>query len=129
MANYYGRFFDQAVNNLQAQVIKRMKDSNRMKSNLTDPHYRTIQINNVPRLPFAVQYGRTFNSDEIIQNDDKISYFTLETIERQSEILGLEHIIKVHSTGDVSLICQWSSINESKIVTFIDGKSSAFDKG
>ena len=107
--------FDQSVSNIKRQVIKKLKDSNTLKSNFNTPHHRKITLDNIPPLPFAWLFGKNFSLNETTADNkpSSSSLFSILTVGRLLTVVPTEAILKVHSTGDtpwLKLNCNFSVI-------------------
>jgi hypothetical protein len=84
-----------------------------MRSNIANPHTRTITIQNVSKHVFAYRYGSRFEG-EAVDDDKKTSNstanFNMSTIEKAVEIFGSSYISRFLSAGDISIITPWCSL-------------------
>ena len=60
----YQKNFNLVTENLRSRVYIKIKDRNILKSNVCNPHYKSIVISDVPRLSFAALFGRKFKGPE-----------------------------------------------------------------
>ena len=92
--------------NLSKSVLKKLKDASTLKSNISNPHNRQVQILNVLRLIFAGVYGKSFLPEERKDTTSTKSspVFEIKSLERLSYIVGSDSLVKFHHGGDVSLI-------------------------
>ena len=79
--------------NLRKLVQSRMLDSNKMKSNLADPHFRTVTIPDIQRVLFASAYN--FNIGE--SNRDSINVNPFFQLERQCSVFCAKTLIINHT--------------------------------
>lgn len=128
MSTTYKKFFDESVRNLDKNINKKLKDSNTLKSNVVNPHYRAVTLTNIPRLTFAYKYGKNFSPDEKLRATDAAS-FRLRTLARLQYFFKPESLFKIHSSNDYTLICPWVKLVADMTVVFADGKKATFEEG
>ena len=109
MANIYERFFTNTCSNTRKRITRKLKDSNTLKSNIANPHYRTIIIKDIPRLAFAYEYGRNFARHErcVVGNMVISPIFHLKTMKRLVEVFPDDAVIRVVSSGRTTIIVPW----------------------
>ena len=131
MSNLYERFFKNSCNNTRKQVIRKIKDSNTLKSNLTNPHYRTIILNDVARLPFSFEFGKNFIPSERygVGNDTVSPIFEITSIERLLQIIPASVVLKVQSSGDTTLITPWVKIANDMSIKISPQQRATFEAG
>lgn len=109
-------FFNEINKNVDLRLKKKIKDSNVLKSNLANPHYKTVSITDVHRKTFASLYGRRFMPDEIVfkpKIGQRNKRFNVKTLERFSEIIQDNSIIvKPLKCNDCLMICPWMQVAE-----------------
>ena len=127
----YKKFFDSSVSNLEKNIVKKLRDSNTMRSTVANPYYRTVVLQNVSRLAFAFKYGRYFVRDEILQQrtDNSSPLFGIDTIQRLVEIFPTNSLFKVLPARDVSFITPWYKLNTDTRIVFPDEKIKTFEEG
>ena len=127
----YERFFKSSCNNLETQIIRKLRDNNTPKSNITNPHYRCIVLQNVPRLTFAFKYGKQFLPEERRGVGDGVvsPHFEIRTLERLLSIIPAKVLVKVQTSGDTTLITPWVHTNSDMSIKFPDGKTTTFENG
>ena len=94
------KIFNYVVVNLEKNVSKKLKNSNTMKSNLANPHTRTIQISNASQHAFASRYGSKFEGEEVVierKTKNSTALFKINTLEKASRIFTSSTISRFNS--------------------------------
>ena len=82
MSSIYVTFFKNSVSNIERQVTRDLKDSNTVKTNITNPHYKTVIIPNVARITFYYKYRSHFFREEHQATEESSPPFVLTNIDR-----------------------------------------------
>ena len=98
-------------NSINKQIIRKMRDSNSMRTNTINPFLREVKISYVPRIIFNGIFSHRVNprenSREVVPSKTTSPLFKFSTIERLCIIFGNNNLFKFHSSGDVSIITPW----------------------
>lgn len=117
----YERFFHSVTSNIGDRIKRQIKDSNNMRSNAANPHFKSITFNDIPRLSFSTSYGRKFEDKEILEVpkiDSKLQRFSVSTLQRLCSIIDPAALLKSTKHNDTLLICPWMVINKQYEVKF-----------
>ena len=105
------QLYKNLCNNLSKSVLKKLRDASTLKSNISNPHNRQVQIFNVSRLIFSGVYGKLFLLEEktkkVTANVKNSPLFEVKTMDRLYSVFGSDCLLKIHHGGDVSLITSW----------------------
>ena len=108
------KLFRNYQESLKKIVSSKLKDSNKMKSTSADPHLRTLALPDVHRLVFDTTVATLFNDTEkkedIIDPRHSSPHYSLTSIKRICEVFP-NAAVRIHSSGDVSLVTPWYVIN------------------
>ena len=85
----------------------------------------------MPKLSFAWSFGKYFRHDEVTKNasPNSSSTFSIRSINRVLDFLTTEALLKVHASGDTSLLTPWLKLTAPMSVKFGDGKMGTFETG
>lgn len=108
-------FYTDVSGNLLKIISQKLRDSNRMQSNLNDPHLRSVNVPEVHRLVFAGIYANLFQPNEkepskCLEKDSP--KFILSSQLRVSDVLSAPNTLKIHKIGDITLIAAWAVVTE-----------------
>ena len=112
MAQLYTEIVTESAANFKEHVRNKVKDSNRAKSTVADPHRRTVITYPVHRHIFSLSIAKNFMNNEKKYNNKHGCQFTLTNLMRTEEILGVESILKMKEGGDKILVCPWSVVTK-----------------
>ena len=109
------QLYSDLYNSLLRICRQKLLDCNKMRSNLADPHCKTVTVaGEVNRLVFAGVFGRKFTAEERcisgvdLQRSSPV--FNINNLTRLEEVLG-GSFVKCHHSGDISLITPWFVLN------------------
>ena len=124
-------FFKNCCSNVEKQVNERLADHNTLKSNVTNPHSRSLTLCNIPRLAFAYRYGCSFLQEERhgVGNEIVSPICTILNIYRLTSFFPASVIVKVLSSGDTTLITPWISLTCDLLVKVSQNKRTTFEAG
>ena len=104
-------------------VVQKIKDSNSMRSNLADPHLRTIVIPDVPKIVFAGAFGsKMLLEEKCLEGVDirkSSPTFKIWTLQRMVETFS-PHIVRCQKSGDISIISPWFICCQNTEDAFLD---------
>lgn len=128
--NSLQQFFLCVNQNIETRVKKKLRDSNVLKSNACNPHHKKILINDVPKLSFAVLFGKKFVPGEPLEvpkigSIDKRS-FAIKSLRRVSELFSDDKCLVKHLRfHDKLLVCPWVSFKQEtqlQVYKLVDGE-------
>ena len=102
---------------LLTSVNLKLKESNKTKSNLKDPHSRTVIIPEIHKLVFAGEFSPRFLPTKRSLDGIDLSHssprFTLNTISRVDKVFN-GSVAKMHGSGDITVIAPWYHLVNDK---------------
>lgn len=118
----YEKFFKDVTSNINRRISKRVKDSNVLRSNLANPHFKTLNFSDIPKLSFATLFGRKFIGDEILSTPElgqPKQMFQINTMERLSQLFSDNStLVKMLKCNDCLVICPWMKLKQDKTIIF-----------
>ena len=100
------QLFDDLCVSLEKTIIVKLKDSNRIRSNMSDPHLRTVCLPDVHQHIFSSVLETKFNDQEKkeeLADRNKSMTFELKSINRVNEVFP-NGVAKINNSGDVTLV-------------------------
>ena len=114
MADLYKSIVNDCVGNFRSVIIQKVKDSNKAKSTVSDPHKRVVMSYPCHKLIFAAAVDKDFSKEEKVYNG-RDCQFRLRSLYRVVQILG-ESVVKVKESGDRLFICPWAVISKYCVI-------------
>ena len=128
MAAPYENYFRNSLNNIKKkQVVSKLKDSNTAKSNYANPHYRSLIIQNIPRIGFYFLFCKDLHADELrteemrTKRNNSEPLYSIRTFTRLQDLFP-EGLFRVRANGDTTLITPFSVVNVAISIKFNAGK-------
>ena len=88
-------------------VLQKLRYNNSMRSNIANPHMRTITLNDVHKIVFAGAYGHiALQEEKVVEGVNLLKsspIFKIETLGRVNKVFS-SGIVKCHKSGDASII-------------------------
>ena len=107
LRNLYTDLYTTLLKNIGTKI----KDSNNMKSNISNPHKRTVSLPDVHRLMFCGCFASKFLVSErvleAINLERSSPCFKLSSLERMCSIFTTSTLLKIHKSGDISFVTPW----------------------
>ena len=142
MATYYENIF----HHINKQVVKKLKDNNRLRSNAENPHHRIVTLYNIPKLPFAWLFGTHFRHDDVYVYINPTVPLNFRSVQMTDFKLQFDHglcyvnhfhlqcistdsLLKIHNSGDCSLLTPWLSFCSLLSVRFAENRIGTFESG
>jgi len=99
-------------NNYLASLLNtKIKDSNRSRSNLANPHNRLAVTHPIHYHIYQALFANKLKDNEQINSNKHSSQHLLETFHRVCVIFNPSTLLKMQSKGDILLICPWVYLN------------------
>ena len=118
LKNLYSDLYNSLIKTSRQKLL----DSNKMRSNLADPHTKTIvAAADVNRLIFAGAFGKKFTvTERTVTGVDmkKSSPVFTHNLKRLEEVFG-GSFIKCHGSGDISMVTPWFVLEKEKDTNFL----------
>ena len=126
------KILNYVVLNLEKNVVKKIRDSNTLKSNPSNPHTRTIQIANVSQHAFAYKYSSKFGGESVVhekKTKNSTALFKISTLDHACKTFKSSTISTFNSAGDIVIVTPWRYLASDMTVLFDKDKSCTFEKG
>lgn len=108
MVAYFEKIVLESASNFKTTIEQKIKDSNRARSNISDPHRRTVLSYPVHTQIFDIAYGKDFHTNEKIAGSQQ---YKLTSLKRVIDVVGAN--IKCRPEGDKLLICPWAAVRSN----------------
>ena len=115
-------------NYLASLLNTKMKDSNRSRSNLANPHNRLAVTHPIHYHIYRSLFENNLKDNEMVISKKHSCQHLLETLHRVCTIFHPSTLLKMQPTGDILLICPWVYLN-TDIEVNIDTDDNHFSKG
>ena len=90
---------------------QKIRDFNKAKSTINDPHKRTVVSYPVHKKIYQLALEERFvEKEKMYSTASGCSVFNIQTLTRLNDVFGAEHIIKVKPEGDILLVCTWAAV-------------------
>ena len=112
----YRKFFEDHSNSFQETLKCKLKDSNKMKSSISDPHKRTVAIAEVHQFTYKTFISKFFDTQKQEDTSNTEPFF-MNCLNELSNVFSNSNMVKFHGSGDISLITPWSVVLELKEIS------------
>ena len=109
----YKKVVIDVASNFCSSTKQKIKDANKAKSNLADPHSRTVVSYPVHLEIFKLAFGQHFSPGEKAYDSKHGCEYKIHTLDRLIEVIGGENLVKCKPDGDKMLICPWGVVRST----------------
>lgn len=109
----YKKIFQDCSQNFTKTVKQKIKDSNKAKSNISDPHERIVCSYPVHQDIYKYSFGKHFLPSETLVDSTTGCHHNIFTLDRVMCVIGSENIFKCRPGGDKLLVCPWGIVRST----------------
>ena len=118
-------FYDNTNSTMTKVSAKKLKDNNTIKCNASNPYDRVVQIPRVHWFTFKKFFGingvGSVGGGAANVNGEKKQVIKIDSIVDLQKIFSVQSIMRVHSSGDLTLITPWMKLTSDMSVKFLNG--------